>query len=519
MAKVKFDMGEFAKTLKTDVPKLDTTGREQLQYIDIDRIDDDPNNFYELSGIDELAANIELCGLQQPIRVRAGEGDRYTIVSGHRRRAALRKLVEDGRAEFREAPCIVEQAEGLSAAMQELRLIYANADTRRLTSSEQSRQAERVEALLYQLKEEGVEFPGRMRDHVSEACKLSKSKLARLKVIREKLIPLWADLYKKDKLSEDAAYEMAKLPEDYQRKLYDAQQSGDLHLYGRDVESWGKELAALDAITCPKKEQCCTNADNMWQRMLKHDYNSKNCDARYGRKAACCKGCQQLYTCKFACSHFAEEISKHKADAKVQKKTEREEQQAKEAAHIAKVVASWTRFRAARKLAKITMGDFIRGIYAPDKPQPASYIDWREKDWANREKGESLTTSDRPFGADILTNDELLRAADVLGCSVDYLLGRVDDPQPFSGAWKSAHDERPDEGRFLFVCDAFGCVQPSVFWNGDYMDATTRSTANNALQHIHYWMYQPALPGGMKHLGQATLDEIMRDRGLDDADA
>ncbi|WP_294855648.1 ParB/RepB/Spo0J family partition protein [uncultured Oscillibacter sp.] len=516
MKKLKLDISSFEQELGlNNVPKLDTSGREQIQYIALDQIDDDPNNFYELGGIDELAANIELCGLQQPIRVRAGKSDRYIIVSGHRRRSALRKLVEDGRAEFGEAPCIVEQAEGLSAAMQELRLIYANADTRKLTSSEQSRQAERVEALLYQLKEEGVEFPGRMRDHVSEACKLSKSKLARLKVIRENLLPLWADLYKKDKLNEDAAYELAKLPEDYQRKLYDAQQSGDLHLYGRDVESWGKELAALDAISCPKKEQCCTNADNMWNRRLKkNDWSSRNCDGRY-RKATCCKGCQQLYSCKFACSHFAEEIAKHKADAKVQKKTEREEQQAKEAAHIAKVAASWAHVRTARKLAKITMSDFIRGIYAPDKPQSASYTDWREKDWANREKGEGLTTSDRPFGADILNNDELLRAADVLGCSLDYLLGRVDDPQPFIGAWTSAHEERPDEGRFLFVCDAFGLTQPSVYWNGDYMDATSRSTANNVLQHIHYWMYQPALPGGMKHQGQETLEEIMRDRGAE----
>ena len=40
--------------------------------------------------------------------------------------------------------------------MSELRLIMANSDTRQLTSAEISQQAERVEMLLYQLKEEGV---------------------------------------------------------------------------------------------------------------------------------------------------------------------------------------------------------------------------------------------------------------------------------------------------------------------------------------------------------------------------
>ena len=41
------------------------TGREQIEYIRLELIDEDPNNFYNLSGIDELAANIELCGLQR----------------------------------------------------------------------------------------------------------------------------------------------------------------------------------------------------------------------------------------------------------------------------------------------------------------------------------------------------------------------------------------------------------------------------------------------------------------------
>ena len=48
--------------------KLDTSApaREYIEYIDIDKIDEDARNFYELSGLEELAANIELLGLQQP---------------------------------------------------------------------------------------------------------------------------------------------------------------------------------------------------------------------------------------------------------------------------------------------------------------------------------------------------------------------------------------------------------------------------------------------------------------------
>lgn len=62
----------------------DADGREKIEYIDISLIDDDPNNFYELSQLDELAANIELLGLQQPLRVRTNPEDpaRVIIVSG-----------------------------------------------------------------------------------------------------------------------------------------------------------------------------------------------------------------------------------------------------------------------------------------------------------------------------------------------------------------------------------------------------------------------------------------------------
>ena len=76
-----------------NVAKLDTS-REAIEYISLDKLEADPGNFYRLTGLEDLAANIELCGLQQPVRVRPTEGGRYMIVSGHRRRAALALLAK-----------------------------------------------------------------------------------------------------------------------------------------------------------------------------------------------------------------------------------------------------------------------------------------------------------------------------------------------------------------------------------------------------------------------------------------
>ena len=144
-----FDLSAVLK----GVSNLDTE-RKQIEYIPLNLIDGDPNNFYQLSGIEDLAANIATCTLQQPLLIRGKEDGRYVIVSGHRRRAALELLTKDDPERWQEVPCIVER-DAVSPALQQLRLIYANANTRTMTGAELDEQAAQVEKLLYQLKEEG----------------------------------------------------------------------------------------------------------------------------------------------------------------------------------------------------------------------------------------------------------------------------------------------------------------------------------------------------------------------------
>lgn len=213
MAK-KFNLGDYLKD--ENVSRLDT---EQIVYLDLDRIDPDPANFYSLDGLDELAGNIELIGLQQPLRVRP-EGERFVIVSGHRRRAACMLIRDGGSDQFtRGVPCIVDYGEA-SPAMRELRLIYANSSTRVLTSAELSKQAERVTELLYELKSQGVAFPGRMREHVAAACRVSESKLARLAAIRKNLIDSFRLAFDTGRLNEGNAYRLSQESQAVQREIF-----------------------------------------------------------------------------------------------------------------------------------------------------------------------------------------------------------------------------------------------------------------------------------------------------------
>ena len=205
----------LGEILKAGPVSGSNTGLEQIVYIGLDQIDPDPCNFYSLEGLEDLAENLELIGLQQPLRVRPEDG-RYIIVSGHRRRAACMMIRDGGSPQFDGGvPCIVEYGEA-TPAMRELRLIYANSSTRVMSSAEISKQAERVTQLLYELKEQGVEFPGRMREHVAQACQVSSSKLARLHAIRANLDPELLPYYDRGELNEEAAYHLSRFPQELQ---------------------------------------------------------------------------------------------------------------------------------------------------------------------------------------------------------------------------------------------------------------------------------------------------------------
>lgn len=431
MAK-KFEMGDYLKTLAQPVSNSDT-GREQIEYIDVDLLDKDQNNFYQLSDLDALADNIATVGLQQPVRVRDGQDGHVVIVSGHRRTAAIRKLVEEGRTDLREVPCIRERGEA-SPALQELRLIYANSSTRALSSSEISQQVEKVRDLLYQLKEEGYEFPGRMRDHVAEACKISKSKLARLDVIRKGLAPDIRKAYwdgpQSKSLSEDAAYTLARLPVGVQRQVVDAyrcqEQGGNglKYLYAGTVESVTKAVRKINASKplCPVGG-ACSHKDTQVSHAIKVKVKSRwsDCGCEYG----CCAKCNSLQSCKDVCPNLIGKQKELKAAAKAERQREAAEKEAKELPNVERVGAIWRRFGALRERAGLTPSEYFKKIDCPW----SRLSERAESLEAGREK---FTVNDNlPFGYNVCLSDidRWAAAADALGCSVDYLMMRTNEPR------------------------------------------------------------------------------------------
>lgn len=406
-----------------EVSKLDTgvKGREQIQYIGIDCLSGDPKNFYSISGVEELAANIELVGLQQPLRVRPDPdtAGRYIISSGHRRFAALRLLVDEGKGQFAMVPCIVvvETVEE-SEALQELRLIYANSDTRIISGADLTRQAERVEMLLYQLKKEGHEFPGRMRDHVAEACKVSASKLARLKVIRTKLLePRFIEEWEAGDLKEQSAYALAQMPPIMQTTIAELL-TGKPTPPGRkleDIQKRGMENYLTSDSTCPDVEGC-TNG----KRRLAHDLDPKNysvCGA-YGR-SACCLDCNDRGGCRYLCPAAKEKVSVERAKTRAENKKTRDAENRRDDA----IKAFWLGF--GKRLAAACEGnkDILTAAFK-DLDAAGEHSDTI----VHRYDLGHVFSADYDGGKSSIDLDTFSALCRQLNVSADYLLGLADDP-------------------------------------------------------------------------------------------
>lgn len=424
-ASKKFDLGELTRALARDVPESGTEGRDQIEYIDIDLIDSDPSNFYELRDIPDLAGDIETVGLQQPLLVRPGEDGHVVLISGHRRRAALQLLVDEGKERFRQVPCI--RKTGGNALVYEMQLIFANAHTRVLTNAEIGKQAARLEEIFYQLKEQGYEFPGRMIDHVAEACNIKRAKLGRLKKIEAHLAPCYKPLWDAGDLPEDTADALAGLPQAVQERIKRVcPKKTPTASNIREIGAKMKTGFCYDVIglKCPDGG-VCTQRD----KFLKHNLTCYNWERCSGGK--CCVECSaggahrvDGSACGAACAEMCAKAREVYEKAKVKKKDSEEREAARarskavqkamaDAARIVraadaagldddtKLESAYSSLTKVGVLRKISQGDISEGV-------------------SNYALGEII-----PCMIEDLTD-----MAQTLHCSTDYLLGLTDQLRP-----------------------------------------------------------------------------------------
>ena len=306
MAK-KFNLAE----LMGETVSKSNTGEMRVEQLPLAEIEENENNSYAQTGIDELAESIKVIGLQQPLVVRRKTEGGYLLLAGHRRRNALALL------DRKTAPCIVLDAD-LDPSIQTLILHWTNTMARGggLTAQYTAAAAKEIEAALRDLQARGVvELPGKLRQYVAEVLKTSESQIARAKAIDKGLIEEWASELKRNRLNESTAYELSQCDADLQRELHGAYKERYWSLNSKKIKAHRK-AAEFDftPLTCPEASpgiEPCAGADKR-AAWVKDGY----CDG-------CCHECNKADGCARVCGKVKQRIEREKNKVKDNEKRER----------------------------------------------------------------------------------------------------------------------------------------------------------------------------------------------------
>ncbi|MEG2983604.1 MAG: ParB N-terminal domain-containing protein [Peptostreptococcaceae bacterium] len=203
---------DFFKGLTDKVNDVKEKGNFNFQNIDINLIKPSKKNFFEISGIEELAKDIKANGLYHNLVVRKLDDGTYEIISGERRYSALKYNGE------KRIPCVVREADELDS---EIMLIQANASARELTESEKLKTVERLKELYEEKKKNGVKIGGKVRDKIGEDLGgMSGMQVQRYIKISDELIPELRELFDNQQITLSDSLDFSKMSKDQQLVIY-----------------------------------------------------------------------------------------------------------------------------------------------------------------------------------------------------------------------------------------------------------------------------------------------------------
>ena len=212
---VGFDISQFL----SDESKKELKDNFKIEKVSVRKMKPSKDNFYSIDEeeITRLARTIELVGLQQNFVVRKiPEADEYEVIAGHKRRLAVLKLLDEGKEEFELQPCKVIYTD--DDIKNELTLIFTNSTQRIRTDAEKMKEVEETDRLLKQLRET-QKIEGRTDEIIAQLIGSSKTQVARLKKINNKLIEPLKSEYEAGNISTAAADKTASLPEEKQKEI------------------------------------------------------------------------------------------------------------------------------------------------------------------------------------------------------------------------------------------------------------------------------------------------------------
>ena len=239
MAKGKFDLGAYLAP-EASVPESGMT-RE----IPVDDILDNPRNFYprpDNKALGALMESIQANGLLEPPTVVPDADDKYRLISGHSRMAALRLLAanrdEAVAKQFSAVLCRVLPA--MTEEQEVCAVIEANRQ-RVKSNALLAQEAEKLKESYIRRKKAGEEFPVGLRDWVAKEMQINATKVGNLQVIKKGLkVPGIIARWESGELPEAAALEIARMDDETQYRLLDWMIDNHRSYTIRDVQEFIK---------------------------------------------------------------------------------------------------------------------------------------------------------------------------------------------------------------------------------------------------------------------------------------
>lgn len=236
--------------------------KDNIRMIEVSKIKASMDNFYSMSDIELLADDIERQGLKHNLVVSEDVDNLGTffIKSGHRRFTAIQHLVSENRYGSKFVPCLVDGVK--SHAENVLDLIMLNATTRVMSDSELFKQYETLKATLEQLKNEGVNVKGRLREKVAEMLNVSSAQVGKIENIKHNAVEEVKEAVANGDMTIATADSIAKLPEKEQEEMLAEKTAAKIT--SRDVKERKEKKAAQKEKTAPVAEKTETDSEDFF---------------------------------------------------------------------------------------------------------------------------------------------------------------------------------------------------------------------------------------------------------------
>jgi ParB family chromosome partitioning protein len=237
------------------------TFTEDIRMIDVENLVASEDNFFDVNNIEEFAETILGQGgikenlIVRPIENEDGTTQTYEIISGHRRTAAVRLLLEKGENISRLLPCLVSNYSDEDTKI--LDLIFMNTSSRQLSDNEIWKAYEILDRILKSKKKYGDKF-GKVRDRIAEMLNISAAQVGKMDNIRKNATDEVKELVEKGELSIATANEISKLEEDEQKKILKSKPVSEIKSSEIKIN---KEKSAINStIGDTDEEDCAINS-------------------------------------------------------------------------------------------------------------------------------------------------------------------------------------------------------------------------------------------------------------------